>query len=892
MPRPENPAPAPQLIERDAELDSATKALDALCATPAPRGGVLLFRGEAGIGKTALLAEIQRRARERGCAVWSARGGETVASVAFHVVRHLLQPALAGASETTTRELLGEWHSSLARALGIHPPGSDVQADPLGVRDGLDALIDTLAERHHPLVLVVDDLQWSDLETLRWLVPFAARTDAPPVLLVAAYRINEADGETATLLRELDTTVRRRGTDVLLGPLSPPGTALFARRVLGEHADDPFCREVWAVTGGNLFETVALVARAKAQELEPVERTAGELRPLMATERPEGLMERLKAKGGHTLSFAFAVAVLESDVSLKQAAKVVKISVGEAVECAQWLRDARILKGEDEHLEFVHPTIATAVNEAVPTWVRLARYGIVAEVLLEDGRGAAAASRYLMDVPPEANADLVEQMRDAHREYVAVGAPDAARLCLERALQEPPLPTVRAQVLYELGKLITLTTPATAADYLKEALDQPGLDDEQQADAVFLLSQALTHNDQAAEAGQMVAQVAEAAAPGLLRMRLQTIQFLWEGVYATEFDGPARSRRLREAAEKVEGRDTTEQALLMLRAFDATAVGEDAQTIVEIGDRALVNDSLPPGLNWTDQTWGFEVPALLGLSYAFADRLNHADALFADARRAFTEVGWSGGHLAFAYALTGYVQRRRGNLVRAEEDLRESVRLAERIGHGLPMHWDAVCMLIDTLLARGRVDEAQKAAEDFGGFHAPYPTTIVIPDAASVRGRLLLAQGRTKEAVAELEAAGEALKARGRHNTVLAPWALDLARAVAPDDPERAAALARYAREKAERFGTNTAIGEAMRCQAELAQGQTRAELLRRAVDLLGSSPCKYEHAGARIEWGIATGSPSELEKGRAIAVTCGAAELIKSADRALRELGFPHSDK
>ncbi|MFJ4876717.1 hypothetical protein ACIP93_16070 [Streptomyces sp. NPDC088745] len=444
---------------------------------------------------------------------------------------------------------------------------------------------------------------------------------------------------------------------------------------------------------------------------------------------------------------------------------------------------------------------------------------------------------------------------------------------------------------YELGKVIALSSPRDAAEHLKAALGQPGLTDEQQADAVFLLSQALTHNDQIAEAGQMVAEAAAAAPPGPLRMRLQTVQFLWEGVYATERDGPARSLRLKEAAARVTGRDTTEQALLMLRAFDATAIGEDWQTVVEIGDRALVNGSLPDGLSWTDLTWGFEAPALLGLSYAFADQLDRAEALFGEARRAFTEAGWSGGHLAFAYVLTGYLQRRRGNLVRAEKDLREGVRLAERIGHGLPMHWDAVCMLIDTLLARGLCGEAQKVAEA-SKFEAPYPTTILIPDAASVRGRLLLTQGRTKEAIAELEAAGAALQARGRHNTVFAPWALDLARAVAPTDPDRAAELAAYAREKAERFGTNTAIGEAMRCQAELARGHRKAELLRRAVDLLSSSPCKYEHAAARVEWGIATRSRAELEKGRAHAVNCGAAALVKAADQALRELGFLRGDE
>ncbi|WP_439794531.1 hypothetical protein [Streptomyces agglomeratus] len=116
--------------------------------------------------------------------------------------------------------------------------------------------------------------------------------------------------------------------------------------------------------------------------------------------------------------------------------------------------------------------------------------------------------------------------------------------------------------------------------------------------------------------------------------------------------------------------------------------------------------------------------------------------------------------------------------------------------------------------------------------------------------------------MAELEAAGEALTARGRHNGVMAPWASDLARAVAADDPARAAALVGYVRDRAERFGTDTAIGESLRCAAALEEGEQAVELLAKAVAFLESSPCAYEHAVARVEYGIAARSASELTRG------------------------------
>ncbi|GHH35606.1 AAA family ATPase [Streptomyces candidus] len=880
--RPQEAVPGPSLLEREAELTAATNAVDGLRAQE-PRGGVIVYRGVAGIGKTALLAEVQRLAGQRGCSVWSARGGETLTSVPFHVVRHLLQPALTTTGTADARDLLGERYASVGPALGIAPPNSEVKADPQGVRDGLDVLVGRLADAHRPLVLVVDDAQWSDLETLGWLAHYAERGSRLPVLIVAAYRTKEASGETAALLRRLDGAAGENA--VALSELTPGATARLARAQLGEHADDPFCREVWAVTGGNLYETVELLARAREAGLDPVEESADSLRPLIMSARAPGLVERLMEMGTITAHFAFAAGILEADISLELAAKLANITAEDAADCADRLRGARILSGgDDEPLNFVHPTIAQAVYRAIPRGLRTGMHSVAARRLTQAGHGAAAASRHLLEVPPEGDEDLVAQMRAAAEEYFLVGAPGAARRCLERALDEPPLPTVLAAVQYELGKVIHLSDPAATVAHLKAALDRPGLDHEQQADAVFLLSQALTHNDQVSEAGRMVAAAANAAPAGPTRMRFTTMHFLWEGILAAEEDGPGRSRRLAEAADRVEGRDTTEQVLLMLRAFDATASGEDAQVAVSTGDRALVNGSLPAGLRWTDTTWGFEPLALLALGYTFADQLDRADALFTEAREAFTAAGWSGGHLAFANALTGYLQRRRGNLERAERDLRESLRLAAQVGKGLPMHWDAACMLIDTLLARGHVQQAREVAEDFG-FGPPYPSTIVVPDAPSVRGRLLLALGRTKEAVAELEATGAALTRRGRYNPVMTPWAVDLARAVAPEDPARAAELAAFARRRAERFGTYTAIGEALRCQAALAEGPEAAELLRQAVRCLEASPCKYEHAAARVEWGVAARSRTELETGRSLARACGADGLVATADLALANL-------
>ncbi|MFD5448394.1 ATP-binding protein [Streptomyces sp. NPDC127100] len=881
-------AASASLWERDEEVAAITRAVDTLCADRSSSGTLLVCRGEAGLGKTALLAETRRIAEARGCTVWSARGGETLRSVPFNVVRQLLQPALVSMLPEEAREYLGDWYDIAGPALGIAEPG-ERQADPQGVCDGLVAAVRRLARREWPLVLLVDDVHWADQETLRWLAALAGRLDETSALMVIAHRPGDVTGDSA---RHLDTVEAAGRPLAPLSALTPEATAGLTRATVGAHADSAFCREVWAVTDGNPYETVELLAKVKDSELEPVEARAAELRALNRSARGGGLVARLEQLGIDATRFAWAAAILGTGITVDMVARLATLDRGDAARCAELLGAARIVttpdpasgRVADGDLEFVHPLIATAVYNSIPDALRRAMHGIAAQLVADSGLGAAAASRHLLQVHPDDDQDVVRQLRDAAREHLAVGAPDAARRCLERAFEEPPLPEAHARVLYELGCATLLTAPATTIGHLRTALAMPGLDGDERVDAVFRLSQALLHNDQLEEAVRTVEAESLRTPDPSARLRLQAVQYMWEGIHAGETASPGRSARLAELAATCTGRDNAERALLILRGFDAMTHGESAEEVVELCDRALVNGRLAPGLGWTDTEWGLELPMMLASAYAYCDRLDRAEALFTEALRAYETAGWSGGHLALAHAYVGLGHRRRGRLREAEESLRASLRIAERVGRGLPLYWSAICNLIDTLLARGHVEEARSLADQYG-FAPPYPSTIVLPDPRTVRGRLLLATGRTKDGVNELEAAEKAAAARGRHNPVVVPWATDLARALAAEDPGRAARLASDARRQAERFGTDTAIGEALRCAAALETGQRAVRLAAQAVAYLESSPCQYEHAAARVEYGIAARSGAELERGLALARSCGSDGLVAKAREAMAAL-------
>ncbi|MEU6512132.1 AAA family ATPase [Streptomyces sp. NPDC046942] len=879
-------AASASLWERDAEMATVADALDVLCADRSSAGSLLVFRGEAGLGKTALLAETRRIAERRGCTVWSARGAQTLKSVPFTVVRQLLQPALLSLLPEEAREYLGDWYDIAGPALGIVDP-QEGSPDPQYVCDGLVAAVRRLARREWPLVLLIDDAHWADQETLRWLAAFAERLDDLSVLVVVARRPGEVSGDSA---RHLDAVAAAAGRPVSdLSALTPDATAGLTRTTLGRHADDAFCREVWAVTGGNLYYTVELLAKVRDGELPPVESRAGELRALNRSARSGGLVDRLKDLGLEATRFAWAAAILGTSITVHMVARLATMNDDLARHCAELLCNARILTRPDraagaerreDELEFVHPLVATAVYNSIPPAVCTAMHGVAAQIITELGRGASEAAQHLLKVHPDDDEELVAQLREAAREHLAVGAPDAARRCLERALREPPRPDVHAHVLYELGCATLLTAPAVTIDHLQDALGMPGLEGDRRVDAVIRLSQAQLHNDQLEEAVRTVEAEAARHEPGPARMRLTAVQFMWETIHG-ETVSPARSRRLAELASTRTGRDNAERALLILRAFDAMTHGENAEEVVELCDRALVNGRLAPGLGWTDQEWGMELLMMLGNTYAYADRLDRAESLFAEALRAYTTAGWRGGHLSLANAFLGLAYRRQGRLRDAESTLREALVLAERVGRGLPLYWSATCGLVDTLLARGRIQEAWSIAEQYG-FAPPYPSTIVLPDIRSVRGRLLLAVGRVEDGINELEAAEKTAASRGGHNPVLAPWSIDLAKALAAQDPPRAAQLAADARRQAERFGTDTAIGEALRCAAALETGSRAVQLAAQAVTYLEASPCQYEHAAARVEYGIAARSVAELGRGLDLARACGAEGLVAQAREVL----------
>ncbi|MFG2331644.1 ATP-binding protein [Streptomyces sp. NPDC048604] len=884
------------LLERESELLDIQRAVDELrggsgLGPALRRGGVLTFVGSAGMGKTTLLNEARRYAAERGCTVLSARGGEQERQVPFHVMRQLMQPTFAAMPEQERREAFGNWYPIVAPALGLTAADPErIAPDPQGVRDGLDWIVTQLTVHSAPVVLVLDDAHWADAESLAWLTSFASRAEELGMVIMVACRPDEIPADAAGL-RALMSRRGARPHD--LSPLTTGGVARIIRDVLGESADDVFCRECWAISGGNPFEVVELAMKGRERGLRPHQDAIAQLRDLASTVKGNGLIERLEQLGPSTVRFAWAAAVLGTAMPTTMVGGVAALGEAQTNESIELLRKARILTvltsvRREEVVEFFHPLIATAVYRSIPPGVRVAMHGVAAQALINDGYGSSGAARHLLEMHPEGDPWVVQQLRQAARDSFSAGAPDAARRYLTRALREPPDAEDRAEVLFELGSANLLHDPVTTINQLQAALEEPFIEQNLREAITYRLAQAMAHSGRLAAASDLLADEARRANSGRTRLRMQAEQFKWSSVRVDEQNSPARSRLLAQFAKRLTGRGLAERHILGLRSWDAAMRGEPVGVALDYAEQALEG-----GMSWIDQDYGFEVPAAVAITLMYCDQPGRAEELFNKGIVEFELKGWRGAHLSFLYTLLGYIRYRRGRLSEAEDFVRNGLEIAERVGSDIPAKWYAVGTLIETLVARGNIAEAEEVA-DRHGLSRYASRAIVYPDPQAVHGKLLLAQERYDEARRELNKAGRRLDLRGIRNPTWSPWQLDLALAERIDDPKRAAATAAEAVSRARAFGVPSIIGHALRVEATTADPTRSITLLQEAVSHLEQSPAAYELALALVDHGTALyavgdqpQAAQQLYRGMEVATLCGADVLASRTRSQLAAAGL-----
>ncbi len=236
----------PPFVGRSGELATLQAALERCAATHRP--AAVLVEGDSGVGKSTLV-RVFARSLGHATAVLAGRcfERESVSYKAFDGVvdaaaRLLarMEPADAAALLPRHGALLAQVFPALKRvkAFANAPlPVADATSRELRSRvfGALRELLIRLAERR-PVVIVIDDLQWADEDSLALLGEVLRPPDAPPLVLIATLRPTSgaAAAAAATRVRAACTDTRT----IALGPLAPDEARELASMLLHAHGLD------------------------------------------------------------------------------------------------------------------------------------------------------------------------------------------------------------------------------------------------------------------------------------------------------------------------------------------------------------------------------------------------------------------------------------------------------------------------------------------------------------------------------------------------------------------------------------------------------------------------------------------------------------------------------
>jgi hypothetical protein len=684
-----------RLVGRDAALAVLRAALQ---GTARGRGELVLLAGEAGIGKTALAAELARQADAAGALVLWGQCWQGEAVPAYWPWVQVLRAA----AEADPEAALGDAGRLLSGGDGA-PAGRG--EEPAAARFRLfDAVVRVLAglAGRQPLVLVLDDLHWADEASLR-LLRFAARHLAPsPVLLLGTYR----DLEAPARLQQ----VAGAGQVVPLAGLAPAEVAALMAAVTGDRPPEALAADVWRRTGGNPFFVRELSRLLAAQP------PGGGLPAAPAVlDSIRDTLERRLARLSQPCAEVLAVAAVAGpQVGLEVLARVLPDRGSDLPDLLGEAVRARVLTAPEQPLgpyRFAHDLFRETVYGGLPAAQRAALHlavGRALEALRAEGAGVHAAelaAHFLAAASSGATAEAAQAVR-----WSAVAAGEAtARLAFEDArdhaerallaldLVERPDPATRLELLLDL------------AEARARAGDGPGA--------------RATHLEAAALARRLGhgASLARAAV----------------GVHALGAPtGSARDQQiglLAEAAEALAGQRTPLRARVLAclarelhhsweegNLARAPAVAEEAVALArQLGDPAALAFCL---LALHDARWR---PG------GAAERLPVVEEMLALAAAAGDRELLAQARLLRAVALVELGD------VAGRTELEEYCRLAEELGNA-GARWGALSRRAAAAMLAGRLRDARALAEQAGELGE----RIGEPDAESVSGAQLWELGR------------------------------------------------------------------------------------------------------------------------------------------------------
>ena len=366
-------AAAPGLVGRATEL---ARLGEAWRTAAAGRAGIVLVRGDAGVGKTRLVAELAGLARAEGAVVAAGRCFGTPGRLALAPVADWLRtPALQQAATA----LDPVWRAEVGRLLpAARPAAAGVPLVEAWQRlRFFEGLARALTAGGRPVLLVLDNVQWCDEETSAFLTFCLGLLPDAPLLVAGTLR----EGDLAPGVTSWTTQLRDDGrlAELPLRPFDADGTALLGEAVAGRPLSEPDRNLLHAATGGYpLFVVEAVRANASPP-------TGGLTAVLRA---------RLEQPGPAAREVAGLAAAAGRDFTLELLTEASDLDADTVVDAVDELWRRRILREFRGGYDFTHDLLREAAYQQVSPprrWLLHRRLAQGMELLHADDTDAVAA---------------------------------------------------------------------------------------------------------------------------------------------------------------------------------------------------------------------------------------------------------------------------------------------------------------------------------------------------------------------------------------------------------------------------------------------------------------------------------------------------------------------
>ena len=831
-------------------------------------GSVVLIEGPAGIGKTSLLRACTTDAAALGMQVLHARGDEVLADGSFAAVRELLWPHRGAA------------HGSPAAAVFDDTAAAPADLDrEAAILHGLYWAIADVAE-DRPALAIVDDAQWLDGASVRFLSYLASRIASLAVVVVAARR--PAEGSSWAVSDEpvdSDPLGASASERVTLAPLSRAACDLIVRDRLGPRANDELCAHCHWATAGNPFYLHVLLRDIDAIGGRPTATTARAITDAGSEPIARGVRHRLAALGDDCELLASAVAVLSSQTPLRVAATLAELDLTRARAATDRLRSAGVLSDDDEP-SFAHPLVRAAVAEALPVFRRRALHRRAARVLVDEAADPEAVAAHLLAAEPLGEPWAIDALRAAAATSIGRGAPETAVVYLRRALAEPPTPAQRVQLLRELGRAEIVLPQARDSPALREALELAD-DPAQRAEITLELAAGMVGRGITDGLFELVDEIlgeADALDPNLVK----ALEAILIGAAAPDLDCTrrvlARTRMHFDAARTGGYGDepwlapSIAQTGPVLGLLPASGASRLARAVVS-ADRSL---QLP-----------ITYIGACGALY-WSDDLERAEQAL---DRGIAEAQRRGSPAMFMLlsVFRSAVALQRGELDAAEAHALRGHELFLELAPGSRGNM----FLAQVLTTRGR----PQAALDV--IASVTPEAIEVRNwqdaiALAERGRARIGLGQLRPGIDDLLAADARMRDERCQLSVLCDWAPTAIEALSRvGDRESAETIAQRELAQAESFGAGRRLAAARAALGGLRPGADGERLLRESVALVRRSPARLQHAMSLLalgDWLIARGRLADarepLVQALQLADRSGATAVASVARQQLRATG------